>query len=277
MDVMNLKIKDIHADDTFNCREKLIPLDVVELSNSIKTLGLLQPVIVRKATPADKIAEPWVLLAGFRRRFASMVAGLDTIHAIETGVRDRKEALLVNISENLNRKDLNIVEEGHVFNKLIAEGMGQKEIAESIGKSLAYVVTRVRLCALPDDIKKEAAAKTLTQYHINKILQFPNGSDKQYAIVRQIKEQLGRGMRKTEIEVKKLNTDYSKQKKRRSHIEVGRMKWFLLNNNLDGLPARLLAWCEGNITNEEVFKDIDTYAKDLGKAIQIPKNHDLTA
>lgn len=274
--ILDIPIGDIFADANFNCRNNLAPIDVHDLASSIKTEGQLQPAIVRSRRPDEHIKEKYVLLAGFRRRFACIVAGVPTLRCILKEVASDKEALLVNLLENLNRADLNIVEEGNALRRMVAAGWGQKEIAEKIGKSTTYVNTRVRLCGLPEDIKKEAAEGNLTAYHINKIMQLPTGSDAQYDAVRKIKDQIQRGLNKTDIIIKKKGENLREQKKRRNHLEIGRMKMFLLSNGLEGIQTQLLAWCEGNLTNEQIFTALKVFGESEGKNITIPIGYDLT-
>ena len=276
--IHNIPITDIFADETFNCREKLAPIDVHELAKNIQANGQLQAAIVRRTVPEDKIKEPYVLVAGCRRRYSCMVAGIPTLRCEIRDIKDKQEALLINLSENLNRKDLSIVEEGRALKKLQdTTGMTQNHIAEVVGRSTSWVNVRIRLNQLPPDIIKEISTGQFSQHHVFSLLRFPSGSEKQYSVFRAIKDQLNRGVNKTDIIVKKANENLAKQKRRRTPMEVGRMRMFLLNEIGDDLCCRLCAWVEGTVDNEAIFNDIVKYGKEIGKTVKIPKDFDLTS
>ena len=118
-----------------------------ELSNSILSHGIIQPVIVRK------IDNQFQIISGERRVRASKESGLKQIPAIVLDV-DGVDVAEVSLIENLQRKDLNCIEEAFAFNILRKQfGMTQDDIAEKIGKSRPYVTNSLRLLDLPDEIK----------------------------------------------------------------------------------------------------------------------------
>jgi len=132
-----------------NARKKFDPVELQELSDSVKRVGLINPITVARAEQDGK----YVLIAGERRFKACKMAGWVDIPAIiAEGEPNRlKEIQLV---ENCQRKDMNPIEELDAFMGLIALGYEPENIAQQIGKSIKYVITRLNLIKLTDRAKK---------------------------------------------------------------------------------------------------------------------------
>lgn len=134
-----------------------------ELMQSIKTSGVLEPLVVAK-TPAG-----YQIIAGERRWRASKLAGIKTVPVIlkETSAREMLEMALV---ENVQREDLNPIERAQAFERLIEEfGLSVSEIGKRIGKSDSYVSNTMRLLTLPDAIKDGLMSSTITEGHARAI------------------------------------------------------------------------------------------------------------
>jgi len=147
------------------------------LADSIKEHGIIQPLVVIKIAP-----DQYELIAGERRLKASKLAGLDMVPVIireETGEREKLELALV---ENIQREDLNILEEARAYKKLIEEfDLTQEEIAERVGKSRSAVANKVRLLGLPFEIQRALQAGKITEGHARSILAIEN-TEKQRAL-----------------------------------------------------------------------------------------------
>ncbi len=140
---------------------------LVELQNSIRELGVLVPIIVRPLAATPGIYE---LIAGERRWRAAAAAGLATIPAIVRDVDD-STSLEVAIVENLQRRDLDPLEEAMGFQHLIDEfGFSQERVAERVGKSRPAVTNALRLLALDDAIKARLRSGALTVGHARALL-----------------------------------------------------------------------------------------------------------
>lgn len=126
-----------------------------ELAGSISELGLLQPIIVRSLDGAYQI------VAGERRWRATCQAGLTEIPAIVIEADDDRTALLA-IAENVNRADMNPIEEASAFAELVAGGREVAEVAELFGKSTTYIHTRLSLMKLDDRIQHFVARGTIS-------------------------------------------------------------------------------------------------------------------
>src|SRR5258705_13767141 len=135
-----------------------------ELAASIKSSGVIQPIIVRR------IGGAYQLIAGERRWRAARQAGLDRIPAI---VRDATDAQSIELAlvENLLREDLNPIETAQAYQKLLAEfGWTQEELAQRIGKDRTSIANALRLLRLPEEIQADLRGGRLTMGHARALL-----------------------------------------------------------------------------------------------------------
>jgi len=138
-----------------------------ELAASIREKGIIQPIIVRTAPGLDGAYE---IIAGERRWRAAQRAGLNDVPVILTEVNDR-EALELAIIENVQRADLNPLEEAMGYDQLQAQfGYGQQELAQVVGKSRSHVANTLRLLKLPDGVKTHVNAGALSAGHARALL-----------------------------------------------------------------------------------------------------------
>lgn len=138
-----------------------------ELAASIKEKGLLQPLLVRPK------GEGYELVAGERRWRASQLAGLHEVPAVIRDITDR-EALELALVENLQREDLNPVEEAQGFQRLVEMGLSQEEIAKAVGKARTTVTNAIRLLQLPKSALAALEAGEITAGHARALLALPN-------------------------------------------------------------------------------------------------------
>ncbi|MDI1363868.1 MAG: ParB/RepB/Spo0J family partition protein [bacterium] len=140
--------------------------DLVELSNSIREKGILQPILVR---PAPGAAGEYQIVAGERRWRAAQRAGLRSVPIL---VRDLDDlaVLEIGIIENVQRSDLNILEEALSYRILMDKfERTQENIAQTIGKSRSHVANTLRLLALPDEVQAHLVSGELTAGHARAI------------------------------------------------------------------------------------------------------------
>ena len=146
----------------FQPRKNFDKMHLEELSNSIKERGVVQPIIVRKS---QKSSGKYEIIAGERRWLASQNAGLHEIPAVIIEADDLK-SLEFAIVENVQRHDLNSIEEAQGYQRLMDEfGYDQEKVAKFIGKSRAHVANCIRLLSLPDDVIKLIETDQLSQGH----------------------------------------------------------------------------------------------------------------
>ncbi len=170
-----------------------------ELSESIKENGLLQPILVREYGEGGR----YQIIAGERRFRASRLAGLTEIPAIVLDRDDRAVAQIALI-ENIQREDLNPLEEALAYKSLKEEyGMTQEELSEKIGKSRSAIANSMRLLELPDPILTMVAARELSAGHARTLLGVKDRED--MILLAQITAEQDLSVRQLEEQVKKIN------------------------------------------------------------------------
>jgi ParB family chromosome partitioning protein len=139
-----------------------------ELSRSIRSNGVIQPIVVRKSDTGYEI------VAGERRWRASQRAGLLKVPIVVRDIPDDK-LLAAALIENIQRENLSPIEEAHAYRRLGDEfGLTQEQIAESVGKDRSSVANYVRLLRLPTEIRDHVGAGTLTMGHARALLGLPD-------------------------------------------------------------------------------------------------------
>lgn len=175
-----------------------------ELSQSIKAYGVIQPISVRQINE-----DSYELIAGERRLRASELAELHEIPAIIVDYRD-KESALIALMENLQREDLNFIEEAEGYNNLIEDhGFTQQEIAEKMGKNQSTIANKLRLLKLPEDIKKDLLEHNLTERHGRALLKLADDDLKRKILEKVINNELN--VNKTEVLVNDILDDLTKK------------------------------------------------------------------
>ena len=149
------------------------------LAESIKSHGIVQPVLVRR------VGDHYELVAGERRWRAAKLAGLRTIPAVVKEIAD-KDLLEVALIENVQREDLNPIEEAQAYSKLIETvGLTQEALAERVGRDRSYITNYLRLLKLPEDIQQLVRQKRISTGHARTLLALQH-VDLQRLVARQI-------------------------------------------------------------------------------------------
>jgi len=161
INVNKLSISDL-VSNKFQPRKTFDEENLQDLTNSIKERGIIQPIIVRKSSDDNSKYE---IIAGERRWLAAQKAGLHEVPVVITDVDDLK-SLEFAIIENVQRKDLNAIEEARGYQRLITEfSYDQEKVAQFIGKSRSHITNFLRLLSLPDSILSLIETKKLTPGH----------------------------------------------------------------------------------------------------------------
>ena len=165
------------------------PLD--ELANSVREFGVIQPINVRLINGTS-----YELVAGERRLKASKIAGLKKIPAIVINITDQQSALIA-IIENLQRENLNYIEEAQGFQNLIRDySFTQEELAEKIGKSQSTIANKLRILRLPKSVQKSLLENDLTERHARALLRLEDENEQLEILEKIIKNNLN--VKKTE-------------------------------------------------------------------------------
>ncbi len=170
-----------------------------ELAQSIKENGVIQPIIVRQSPVIG-----YEILAGERRYRASLLAGLTSIPAVVKQLSDQ-EMMVQSIIENLQRENLNPIEEARAYESLVEKGFTHAEIADKMGKSRPYISNSIRLLSLPEQILSEVENGKLSQAHARSLVGL-NKEQQDYFFQRIIEE---------DISVRKLEALLTEKKQKK--------------------------------------------------------------
>lgn len=198
-----LKVVEINNNDIlpnrFQPRKYFDEEEILQLSESIKEHGVLSPVIVRR------LGDKYELVAGERRYKANILAGNDSIPAIIMDVND-KESSEIAVVENIQRKDLNPVEEAISYKRTLDIGyMTQEQLAQKMGKSQSYIANKIRLLKLSDEVQDALMKKQISERHARSLLKLESQKQQNEMLNRIITERLT--VRKTDEEINNMNNN----------------------------------------------------------------------
>jgi ParB family chromosome partitioning protein len=185
------------------------PESLQELADSIRAQGVVQPIVVRPLL-AQKPGEPvrYEIIAGERRWRAAQIAGLHDIPAVVRVVPD-EAAVAMSLIENIQRENLNPLEEARALDRLVREfNVTHQQAADAVGRSRAAVSNLLRLLELPDEVKTLVEARQLEMGHARALLGLPQA--RQQSEVGSLVAKKGLSVRETEALVKRLLTHGSK-------------------------------------------------------------------
>ena len=194
------EVVQLHLDDIipnrFQPREVFDERALKELAVSIREHGVIQPIIVRN------INGKYEIIAGERRYKASALAGLTKIPAIIRDLDD-KESSKVALLENLQRKNLNPIEEARTYQKILEiDEMTQEELAKTMGKSQSAVANKIRLLSLSEDIQDALLKEKISERHARALLNVPDPNVQKELMGRIESEKMS--VRTLEDEIKRL-------------------------------------------------------------------------
>lgn len=209
-EIIEVKINDIEPNEK-QPRKNFDDEKLMKLAESIKAQGIIQPIIVKRENDIYRI------VAGERRWRAAKIAGITHIPVI---VREMTERQIMEIAliENLQREDLNPIEEAEAFEKLIKEyGLTQEEIAKTVGRSRPAIANALRLLSLDESIKEYIVEGQLSSGHARALIPLED-KELQKEVAEKIIEG-GMSVRETENLVKKILNEKDKIKDEKKKIE----------------------------------------------------------
>ena len=206
--LMTLGIEEIRPDRS-QPRRHFDEAHIEELADSIRSKGVLLPLIVRRDS------EGYVLVAGERRWRAAQKAGLRELPVMVREVTG-KEAFEIALIENIQREDLNPIEEAGAYRRLIEEhGLTQEELAARVGKDRSTVANALRLLRLPEAIQRAVVSGELSMGHARALLAIHDEGDLRKAAEKVIAEALS--VRAVESLVQRLKSKRQPQRRRDGH------------------------------------------------------------
>ena len=195
-EVVQLYLDDI-IPNRFQPREVFDEKALKELALSIKEHGVIQPIIVRNVNGKYEI------IAGERRYKASALAGMTKIPAIIRNLDD-KESSKVALLENLQRKNLNPIEEARTYQKILElDEMTQDELAKTMGKSQSSVANKIRLLSLPDEVQNSLLKEQISERHARTLLNIDDPKKQKDMLKKVIDNKMS--VRQLEEEIKIMN------------------------------------------------------------------------
>lgn len=219
-EVVYLYLDDI-IPNRFQPREVFDEKPLKELAVSIKEHGVIQPIIVRK------VEDKYEIIAGERRYKASALAGLTKIPAIIRDLDD-KETSKVALLENLQRKNLNPVEEAKTYQKILElDQMTQDELAKTMGKSQSAVANKLRLLALPDEVQEALLKEKISERHARSLLNLESAEKQKEMLKKIIDNKMTVRQVEEEIKGKPTSNDTTNENK-----EQGEVLEISMNNDI---------------------------------------------
>ena len=252
---MEKEVKVLNLDDIlpnrFQPRIKFNESAILELAESIKEHGVIQPIVVRK------ISDKYEIIAGERRYKASMLAGKTTIPAIITTLDDKNSAEIALI-ENVQRQDLTPIEEAISYKKILDMGyLNQSDLADKLGKTQSTIANKLRLLNLAEDVQEALLEQKISERHARSLLKL-NEEQQQIMLERIISERLT--VRKTDEEIKKMLESVS-QEDEGTQKEIESNKGFestleVLDLDLEGNEEQKMNE-ELNIPTEQIIEPVE--------------------
>ncbi len=193
--IVELDLNDV-LPNRFQPRIKFNEDAIIELSESIKQHGLIQPIIVRP------IGDKYEIVAGERRYKACVLAGLATIPAIVVDATDRNSVEIALI-ENVQRRDLTPIEEAISYNRILDMGyLTQEQLAQKLGKSQSAIANKKRLLNLCDEVQEALMEEKISERHARSLLKLTNADDQRQMLKKVIENRLT--VRRLDEEIEKV-------------------------------------------------------------------------
>ena len=185
--------------------------ELEELTESIRNFGVLQPIIVRQEERGT-----YTIIAGERRYRAATMAGLKNIPALVKDF-DEGDLSLVALVENIQRENLNFLEEARAYKKLMKDfSLTQGEIASKVGKKQSTISNKIRILTLPEDIQESLLSHQLSERHARALLRLEDEGERRKIVERIIKNHLN--VKQTEKLIEDYIRSKAEQKKKRNRI-----------------------------------------------------------
>jgi len=226
--VIFLPVKNIRPNPA-QPRKVFSPEALDELADSIRRHGILQPLSVRR------VGTGYELIAGERRLRAAQIAGITDVPCILMSMDDRESGMVAMV-ENLQRQDLDFIEEAMGIRRLLTDfGMSQEQAARLLGKSQSAIANKLRILRHSDTILEQLRAAGLSERHARALLKL-SGDDEKLAAIAQIARQ-AMNVAQTEKYIQSLLTEKKEPKKANVGSFLNNLTQSLQKIQLSGIPA----------------------------------------
>ncbi len=192
--IINVRVEDI-IPNRFQPRLAFDEQELNSLADSIRRYGIIQPLVLRN------IGSKYEIIAGERRYKASLLAGLKSVPAIIKNTDDNTSSEIA-LLENLQRKNLTVIEEAQSYKKLIDKNYTQEEIAKKLGVSQSSIANKLRLLSLPKEVQDALLHNKISERHARSLLSLNDSNLQVELLNRIVNERLT--VRQTEEEISKL-------------------------------------------------------------------------
>lgn len=259
-----INLNEIYIDEDFNCRGVISDADVFELANSFQESGQLQAVTV---VPCEINGYKYKLIAGFRRCKAAAMLKWEQIEANVHATQDEMRQRIINLAENVQRKELTFMQEARALGHFLDNCFGEETIMGILGKSRGWVQTRKMAWALPEIIHTEIDLGNITIENIRELYTIHQSGTQEelFKAVKWIKEDKSKGGRGS-LKEKKTKALAARAPKIRNMSEINSMQdriIALTNNNEDAIN-KTLAWVAGRINEDDFEQGLMEYCENMG-------------
>lgn len=287
-----VEVDKIYLDAEFNCRGAFSPMDCTELARNIARKGLQQPVVVRPLREHDEsllISKGLThkMIAGHRRLTAYKINEWNVIPAIVKDANINEfDARDINAVENLQRSELNLLQESNAIKHYWRANWSREDIADRVGKSPGWVQIRIMLLAMPEEIQVAAGQGYIKGTDVRELNKYRNPSEQlRMAGIIHDKRKSGENRNVTDHIRKKDTPDSKKHRKRGQIFEMIELVQDAMREHqtINGLTSdkiitvggnsfatRAMAWCAGEITTLQFHSALHEFCSIVGVDYTVP-------
>lgn len=246
--IVEIPMERLVINEVANCRSRIDPLDVITLWQTIERDGLIQPITVRR------VEGGYQLVCGFRRWKAHVVGQAKFIKARIINCSD-EDVKVLNIIENLERKQLNPLEEAKAVEKFMFQGWTQQRIADRFRVTRVWVIQRQNLLKMPECIQQDVAAGLVNMSHVSNLVKLKD-TNAQIEAVKAIKDAKIRGEKITGTALRPDAPSDAILKTARKRSEIQAMLLYVMEKVGASFATRALSWSSGEISTDDFLKDV---------------------
>ena len=264
-----VSLEEIFCDDTFNCRGEIPMASVQSLAEDIDERGLDQSIGIM---PIKTNERPYMIVWGHRRYRAFELLGKERISAVICKDLDMETARIANIKENLERKELNIMQEARALIPFYSQGMSFNEVRKKLGVSQGWLQTRSMAMELPEEVQKLIEERKIDTNNIRDLYTVrknPREISRYLGKVTKMKEKAKKAGKGKIVARPSVQGALTKRKRNSAQcLECIEVIQKACGYNL---ATRAIAWCNGGINDGQLFDALEKHCTDLGIDFTMPE------